>query len=195
MPGAFIFPSEISALLQIASKKGGLIMSVASIIGIVNQKGGTGKTTSCVNLGVDLAHEGKRVLLVDCDPQGSMTISLGYPQPDTLSVSLADLMGNVLNNEPVILKDAVLHHAEGVDLLCGSRKAETVHQLHNHSDWCASGRDRRHVGWTWPHGDQRYGGSDPQAAQNEISKERCSDEAFVFPSPIGGATLASPFHF
>lgn len=92
-------------------------MSVASIIGIVNQKGGTGKTTSCVNLGVDLAHEGKRVLLVDCDPQGSMTISLGYPQPDTLSVSLADLMGNVLNNEPVILKDAVLHHAEGVDLL------------------------------------------------------------------------------
>lgn len=92
-------------------------MSVASIIGIVNQKGGTGKTTSCVNLGVDLAHEGKRVLLVDCDPQGSMTISLGYPQPDMLSVSLADLMGNVLNNEPVILKDAVLHHAEGVDLL------------------------------------------------------------------------------
>jgi len=92
-------------------------MGVASIIGIVNQKGGTGKTTSCVNLGVDLAHEGKRVLLVDCDPQGSMTISLGYPQPDTLSVSLADLMGNVLNNEPVILKDAVLHHAEGVDLL------------------------------------------------------------------------------
>ena len=92
-------------------------MSVASIIGIVNQKGGTGKTTSCVNLGVDLAHEGKRVLLVDCDPQGSMTISLGYPQPDTLSVSLADLMGNALNNEPVILKDAVLHHAEGVDLL------------------------------------------------------------------------------
>ena len=92
-------------------------MSVASIIGIVNQKGGTGKTTSCVNLGVDLAHEGKRVLLVDCDPQGSLTISLGYPQPDTLSVSLADLMGNVLNDEPIIPKDAILHHDEGVDLL------------------------------------------------------------------------------
>lgn len=92
-------------------------MSVASIIGIVNQKGGTGKTTSCVNLGVDLAHEGKRVLLVDCDPQGSMTISLGYPQPDALPVTLADLMANVLNDEPVVPKDAILHHAEGVDLL------------------------------------------------------------------------------
>ena len=92
-------------------------MSVASIIGIVNQKGGTGKTTSCVNLGVDLAHEGKRVLLVDCDPQGSLTISLGYPQPDALPVTLADLMANVLNDEPVVPKDAILHHAEGVDLL------------------------------------------------------------------------------
>lgn len=92
-------------------------MSVASIIGIVNQKGGTGKTTSCVNLGVDLAHEGKRVLLVDCDPQGSMTISFGYPQPDALPVTLADLMANVLNDEPVVPKDAILHHAEGVDLL------------------------------------------------------------------------------
>ncbi|MBQ8072871.1 MAG: ParA family protein [Clostridia bacterium] len=54
-------------------------MSTASIIGIVNQKGGTRKTTTCVNLGVDLVHEGKKVLLVDCDPQGSLTISLGHP--------------------------------------------------------------------------------------------------------------------
>lgn len=59
--------------------EGGLIMSTASIIGIVNQKGGTRKTTTCVNLGVDLVHEGKKVLLVDCDPQGSLTISLGHP--------------------------------------------------------------------------------------------------------------------
>ena len=73
-------------------------MGGASIIGIVNQKGGTGKTTSCVNLGVDLAREGKRVLLVDCDPQGSLTISLGHPQPDTLPVTLADQMTAVLND-------------------------------------------------------------------------------------------------
>ncbi len=67
-------------------------MDVASIIGIVNQKGGTGKTTSCINLGVDMAHEGKRVLLVDCDPQASLTISMGHPQPDALSVTLPHLI-------------------------------------------------------------------------------------------------------
>ena len=91
-------------------------MGGASIIGIVNQKGGTGKTTSCVNLGVDLAHEGKRVLLVDCDPQGSLTISLGHPQPDTLPVTLADQMTAVLNDSPID-PGGILHHGEGVDLL------------------------------------------------------------------------------
>lgn len=73
----------------------------ASVIGIVNQKGGTGKTTTCANLGIDLAREGKKVMLIDCDPQGSLTISLGYPQPDTLPVTLADLMGKVLSDAPI----------------------------------------------------------------------------------------------
>lgn len=91
-------------------------MGGASIIGIVNQKGGTGKTTSCVNLGVDLAREGKRVLLVDCDPQGSLTISLGHPQPDMLPVTLADQMTAVLNDSPID-PGGILHHDEGVDLL------------------------------------------------------------------------------
>jgi chromosome partitioning protein len=91
-------------------------MGGANIIGIVNQKGGTGKTTSCVNLGVDLAREGKRVLLVDCDPQGSLTISLGHPQPDTLPATLADQMTDVLSDSP-IEPGGILHHDEGVDLL------------------------------------------------------------------------------
>ena len=92
-------------------------MNSASIIGIVNQKGGTGKTTTCVNLGIDLVHEGKRVLIADCDSQGSLTISLGYPQPDSLPVTLADLMGNVLSAIPIHPGDGVLHHEEGVDIL------------------------------------------------------------------------------
>ena len=76
-------------------------MAEANIIGIVNQKGGTGKTTSCVNLGIDLAREGKKVLIADCDPQGSATISLGHSQPDALPVTLSDLMVKVLNDVPL----------------------------------------------------------------------------------------------
>lgn len=55
-----------------------------TITALCNQKGGVGKTTSCLNLGVGLAQEGKKVLLVDCDPQGGLTISTGCAQPDSL---------------------------------------------------------------------------------------------------------------
>ena len=64
----------------------------ATIIAVVNQKGGTGKTTTTENLGVGLALEGKKVLLVDTDPQASLTVSLGNPCPDELSPTLSDLM-------------------------------------------------------------------------------------------------------
>ena len=63
----------------------------ATIIAVVNQKGGTGKTTTTENLGVGLALEGKKVLLVDTDPQASLTVSLGNPCPDDLSPTLSDL--------------------------------------------------------------------------------------------------------
>ena len=68
----------------------------ATIIAVANQKGGTGKTTTCENLGIGLAREGKHVLLVDTDPQASLTIALGYPRPDDLLVTLTDLMTNVM---------------------------------------------------------------------------------------------------
>lgn len=67
----------------------------AQVIALVNQKGGVGKSTSCVNLGVGLAQAGKKVLVVDCDPQSSLTISLGHPQPDKLPVTLSDMMGKI----------------------------------------------------------------------------------------------------
>ena len=69
------------------------------VIAVSNQKGGVGKTVSCVNLGIGLAQEGKKVLLIDADPQGSLTISLGYEEPDEMEYSLATLMMNIVNDE------------------------------------------------------------------------------------------------
>lgn len=89
----------------------------ATIMAIVNQKGGTGKTTTCENLGVGLAMEGKKVLVVDTDPQASLTISLGYPIPDKLSLTLSDMMQKVMMEEPVVPEEGILHHQEGVDLM------------------------------------------------------------------------------
>ena len=89
----------------------------AEIIAIVNQKGGVGKSFSCINIGVGLARAGKKVLLVDFDPQASMTIALGYPQPDRLPTTVTDVMTKIIEDDPLHHAEGIIHHAEGVDLL------------------------------------------------------------------------------
>ena len=87
------------------------------VLAVSNQKGGTGKTTTCENLGVGLAREGKKVLLVDTDPQASLTVALGYPRPDDLSFTLSDAMEKIMTEQPIAPGEGLLHHPEGVDLM------------------------------------------------------------------------------
>ena len=92
----------------------------AQITAITNQKGGVGKTTSTVNLGVGLGRAGKKVLLVDGDPQGSLTISMGIQDPDSLPETLSTLMLAEMEDKPIPLDYGIIHHQEGVDLLPGN---------------------------------------------------------------------------
>ena len=92
----------------------------ATVIACVNQKGGTAKTTTCENLGAGLVMEGKKVLLVDFDPQASLTISLGYPKPEDLPVTVTDMMKNVVDEKEIRPEEGILHHEEGMDLMPSS---------------------------------------------------------------------------
>ena len=87
------------------------------VICVVNQKGGTAKTTTVENLGIGLARDGKKVLLVDTDPQGSLTISLGYPRPDDLETTLFDLLNKTINEDAIQPAEGILHQQEGIDLI------------------------------------------------------------------------------
>ena len=90
---------------------------MAIVIAVANQKGGCGKTTVTANLGIGLAMEGKKVCLIDADPQGSLTVSLGYQNPDNLKHTLAAIMMDIINEEDLPPDYGILHHVEGIDLI------------------------------------------------------------------------------
>ena len=90
---------------------------MAKVIAVANQKGGCSKTSVVANLGIGLAREGKKVCVIDADPQGSLTASLGYQEPDEIGLTLATIMMNIIGDDDYEPDGEILHHQEGIDLV------------------------------------------------------------------------------
>ncbi len=92
-------------------------MSNCKVIALTNQKGGVGKTTTAVNLGIGLVKQGNKVLLIDADAQANLTMALGYSKTDDIPVTLSTLMQKIIENEPVDIQSGILRTDEGIDLI------------------------------------------------------------------------------
>lgn len=87
------------------------------VIAVANQKGGVSKSTLTVNLGIGLVRQGKKVLLLDADAQGSLSASLGIREPDSLEETLATVLTVVMGGQEVEADFGILTHEEGVQFL------------------------------------------------------------------------------
>ena len=90
---------------------------MCKVIAICNQKGGISKTTTTANLGVGLVGAGKEVLVIDADPQGNLSQSLGIENPDELEVALPSIMEQIIMDKEVDVTKGIIHHKEGLDLM------------------------------------------------------------------------------
>lgn len=92
-------------------------MSKCKTIAIANQKGGVGKTTTTFSLGIALANNNKKVLVVDADPQANLTTYMGFYDEDNIPVTLSTLIERYIDDEEIKPEQAILHHKEGIDLI------------------------------------------------------------------------------